>query len=138
MTEPKGDKIDLSLIQMVQRARMAHDAEALPSQMEGVYWIEYKPEVPVAPPTSRAGVFVIETDAVQADALWAAVKEATRTGALGYKSKVTTASRSRGKDRDDRLVHVLTADADDAADVARVRAALDALGITASFRRVNG
>jgi hypothetical protein len=89
-------------------------------------------------PTPRAGVFVIETDAAHVDAVWAQVKEATRTGALGYKSKVSTASRTRGKDQDDRVVHVLVADAEDEADVARVRTALDALGMTGTFRRVNG
>ena len=35
-----GDNPDLDLIGMVQRARMALDAETQPSQVSAVYWIE--------------------------------------------------------------------------------------------------
>ena len=37
-------KLDLDLIQMVQNARMLHDASAKPSQIKAVYWIEAKCE----------------------------------------------------------------------------------------------
>ena len=121
------DPIDLSLIQMVQRARLAHDADALPSQISAVYWIEVKPQTPGPGPTQRAGRFVLHIPTQQADALWERLRTATRAGQLGYKSKVATASRT---DDDTRIVHVLIADADDAAEVVRVRAALHALGFS--------
>jgi hypothetical protein len=120
---------DLDLIRMVQNARMQHDAEAMPSQSGGVYWIEAKRRDSDPQPTSRAGYWLIVTTASEADALWAAIKAATEAGQLGYKSKVATASR--GGPYDERMIHVMTYDADDGADVARVRAALAVLGVDA-------
>lgn len=127
-------KLDLDLIQMVQQARMAHDADAVPSQMAGVYWIEAKCEVEPLPPTSRAGRWIIPTTVSEVDALWEKIKAATRAGKLGYKSKVSTAPRDLGKDRNDRVIHVVTADADNTADVARVREALRELGINENIQ----
>lgn len=134
---PSNDPLDLNLIQMVQRARMAHDAEAVPSEAAGVYWVEAKREIEGKEPTSRAGVWVVPTTTSGIDALWATIKQATREGKLGYKSKAATASRSLGVDQADRVIHVLTYDADDAADVARIHAALRELGVTGelAFRR---
>ncbi len=120
---------NLDLIQMVQHARMLHDAEAIPSEIGGVYWIEVKPDIPGAAPTSRAGLWLIETDLAGVDALWATVKAATLAGKLGYKSKASTASRGGRGVPDQRVICVCTADRADAADVERVRAALMALGI---------
>lgn len=126
--------LDLDLIQMVQQARMAHDADAVPSQMAGVYWIEAKCEVETLPPTSRAGRWIIPTTVSEVDALWEKIKAATRAGKLGYKSKVSTAPRDLGKDRNDRVIHVVTADADNTADVARVREALRELRINENIQ----
>lgn len=133
---PKAGPPDLDLIQMVQAARLAHDADVLPSQVHAVYWLEVKREGPGPAPTSRAGAWVIETTAAQADALWIAIRAATRSGQLGYKSKTTTSARAGGLDRDQREIHVLTFDADDTADVERVRTALEQIGITESLRYV--
>lgn len=131
---------NLDLINMVQQARIAHDRDALPSQVAGVYWVEYKRETPGAAPTPRAGYFVIPTTVDEIDPLWARVKEATRVGALGYKSKASTAARTGGADRVDRVIHVVTYDGDDEADVERVRAGLRELGIgdVLEYVRVNG
>ncbi len=118
-----NDKPDLDLIGMVQQARMAHDAEAKPSQVTSLYWIEAKRQGTGAAPTARAGHWLIRTTLAEVDAHWAAVKAATEAGKLGYKSKVA----GRGQ-VDERVIHVVTYDADDAADVARVRAALRDLG----------
>ncbi|KXK14581.1 MAG: hypothetical protein UZ15_CFX003003025 [Chloroflexi bacterium OLB15] len=107
---PSNDPLDLNLIQMVQRARMAHDAEAVPSEAAGVYWVEAKREIEGKEPTSRAGVWVVPTTTSGIDALWATIKQATREGKLGYKSKAATASRSLGVDQADRVIHVLTYD----------------------------
>lgn len=127
---------DLDLIRRVQEARVQHDATATPSTAGGVYWIEARrqPDGPAA--TARAGMFVIPTDVTVVDALWRTVKRATEAGELGYKSKVSTASRAGL--RDDRMIHIMTYDADDMADVARIARALEALDIKpAEYRRVN-
>jgi hypothetical protein len=127
----KPDQPDLDLIGMVQRARMQHDNDAVPSQVAAVYWIEAKRETDGAAPTPRAGRWVIPTDVQHVDTLWAQIKAATRTGKLGYKSKVSTAPRDIG---DDRVIYVVTYDADDVADVARVREALRELGVNENIR----
>lgn len=129
MTERKSTPPDLDLIQRVQRARRLHDAQARPSQTAGVYWIEARPETPARPPTARAGRFVLVAQAAAVDAIWARIKAATEAGALGYKSKVSTAPGPGQADPDARLIHICTADSQDAADLARVRAALRALGL---------
>ena len=113
---------------------MAHDADAVPSQVAAVYWIEAKREAEAPLPTSRAGRWVIPTTVSEVDALWERIKAATRAGKLGYKSKVSTAARDLGKDRDDRVIYVVTVDADDAADVARVREALRDLGVSENIQ----
>src|ERR1041385_1052245 len=91
---PDSDKPNLDLIRMVQQARMAHDAETIPSQVSGVYWIESKPRDPQQAPASRAGEWLIPTDLSHVDDLWARIKAATENGTLGYKAKVSTASRT--------------------------------------------
>ena len=125
---------NLDLIQMVQAARLAHDAQALPSQMHGVYWLEVKRETPGPGPTARAGQWIIETTASEQDVLWVTIRAATRAGQLGYKAKATTGPRAGHDDRDQREIHVVTYDADDATDVQRVRAALETLGISGPLR----
>jgi hypothetical protein len=76
----------------------------------------------------------------EVDGLWSLIKAATRSGKLGYKSKVSTAARDMGKDREDRVIHVVTYDADDAADVERVCLALHDLGVTENlhYERTDG
>lgn len=117
----------LDLIRRVQDARMAHDAEAIPSHVSAVYWIEAAPPTPGARPTSRAGYWLVETTVQEVDRVWQVVKTATVDGRLGYKSKVATASRSG--DPDARVIHVCTYDAADVGDVARVEEALRALDL---------
>jgi hypothetical protein len=124
------DKPDLDLIAMVQRARRQHDDQAIPSQAAGVYWIEAVPETAGRAPTSRAGRWIIPTNVHEVDKLWAKIRNATKAGTLGYKAKVSTAARELGMDKDDRIIHVTTYDAEDAADVERVRQALRELGIS--------
>jgi hypothetical protein len=123
---------DLDLIDMVQRARMAHDADAVPSAAGGVYWIEARPDVPGQLPTPRAGLWLIETSAEHVDAQWDTVRQATRAGRLGYKSKVSTSRRGGKGPQDQRVICVCTFDRDDAGDVERVRAALAELGLRPS------
>lgn len=134
MSENKPEAPNLDLIAMVQQARMQHDADAVPSQVGGVYWIEAKPQQAGTPaPTPRAGNWVIPTTVQVVDDLWATIKSATHSGKLGYKSKVSTAPANNQGHPDDRIIHVCTYDADDSADVKRVRAALHEIGITAEI-----
>lgn len=128
MTDQKNDKPNLDLINMVQNARMQHDAQAQPSQIYGVYWVEAKPTIPQAAPTPRMGQWVITTSLEDVDAMWERIKQATVDGKLGYKSVVATASHDAAKPNL-RLIYARTYDADDSADVRRVELALRNLGI---------
>lgn len=131
MTE---NKADLNLIQMVQQARMMHDAQTKPSTVDAVYWIEAKNLTQNASqPTPRAGQWVLDTDLEHVDALWEIVRTATERGELGYKSKVSTASRS-GESTESRTICVRTIDETDTVDVERVREALRSLGIAGDWR----
>jgi hypothetical protein len=126
---PKPQPPNLDLIALVQAARRVYDAETQPSQVHGVYWIEASRETEGPGPTPRAGAWVIETKAAVMDALWAAISAATRAGVLGYKARALTAPRVGGPASDQREIHVVTYDAEDTADVERVRVSLAALGV---------
>lgn len=134
MPDQNHDQPDMDLISMVQRARQAYDAEANPSDVPAVYWIE-------APytggdanaPTPRSGQWVLTVDVTDVDSLWAQVKAATEAGKLGYKSKVSTASNVEGQSNL-RVIAVRTYDADDEADVKRVRDALAEITGEADWR----
>lgn len=122
-------KSDLDLIQMVQRARMQHDAQARPSEVAAVYWIEARCETADCPgPTPRAGQWVLNTTVDRVDDLWAIIRAATESGRLGYKAKVTTAPRA-GVRGDSRTIVVCTYDSTDQQDVQRIRGALASLEI---------
>ncbi|MAS34847.1 MAG: hypothetical protein CL610_12625 [Anaerolineaceae bacterium] len=125
MNQP--EKPNLDLINRVQQARMQHDAEAVPSQVTGVYWIEAKrsPQLDAPGPTAHAGYWQLGTTLDVVDELWAQVKAATESGRLGYKSKVATATRD--SQSDSRVIQVLTYDSRDAADVERVGSALQVI-----------
>ena len=127
---PTDDKPNLDLIAMVQKARMEHDAQAKPSQVSAVYWIEAKRQIDGAAPTARAGHWLIRTNVASVDAAWATIRQATEAGQLGYKSKVATVPLHQ---RDERSIYVMTSDADDAPDVERVRVALRDLGFEADL-----
>ena len=118
-----SDPLDLDLIGMVQQARIAHEAEAAPSQVASLYWLEARDGGQNPPATERAGCWSLLTTLASIDAQWNVIKKATEAGQLGYKAK--TSGRGHATER---VIQVMTYDAGDAADVARVRAALDALG----------
>ncbi len=121
-----NERPDLDLIQLVQRARMAHDDQARPSQISGAYWLEAKaPPGAAAGPTVRAAALRADCDVAEVDAVWALLRAATQAGRLGYKAKVATAAREAAMQR--RELRVLIADRADAAALARVRAALKSL-----------
>lgn len=131
----KPEKPDLDLIHRVQQARMLHDNQATPSQMDAVYWIEAKcPDCP--PPTARSGQWIITIPVVMIDHIWQIIKEATERGDLGYKAKVSTAPRS-GQGNSWRAIHICVADSADAADVERVRVALREMDFEPKFESTN-
>lgn len=131
MANEKGDPLNVDLIQMVQRGRMAYDAEATPSTANRGYWIEAKPRTAAQSPTSRAGAWIVDTTLAEVDRVWAVIKGATENGALGYKSKVIRIGQG---EKDVCMIYVLTYARDDASDVARVRQALLELGISPPIR----
>lgn len=116
-----SEKPNLDLIGLVQQARLAHDAAAQPSQVTARYWLEARGGGTQPTPTVRAGCWALRVPLSAIDARWAAVRQATEAGLLGYKAKTS----GRGSE-DERIIQVMTYDADDAADVARIRAALRA------------
>ncbi len=121
-------ELNLDLIQMVQRARMLHDDQALPSAMSAVYWIEAKAS-DHAKPTVRAGEWRVRLRVDEVDAVWERVKALTQAGKLGYKSKVSTRPSAGQAEADARLLVARTYDAGDLADVERVGHALRGLGL---------
>ena len=129
--EDRPSELNLDLIEMVQRARMLHDAEARPSDLAAVYWIEAKRKAgDFAAPTANAGEWRVPLRAETADAVWERVKALTVAGDLGYKSKVSTRPAAGQADPEQRLLCVRTYDAADRSDVERVGEALLAIGLT--------
>lgn len=135
MTDYKATPPNLDLIQRVQQARMQHDAQAIPSQVSAVYWIEAKRQAGDYPAvTARSGQWVLETDLQHVDALWAQIKQATHDGLLGYKAKVSTHAGSGQTSTDARMICIRTYDYKDTGDVERIRQALSDLGIECPMR----
>ena len=128
MSDNKASKLDMDLINMVQNARMMHDADAVPSKVPGVYWIEAKNPSPANNPTPRTGEFHIQTTVDQVDAQWLQIKEATEAGLLGYKSKVSTSPTDGTPHGKQRLICIRTYDADDDNDRNRIQVELEKLG----------
>lgn len=124
-----GDKLNLDLIQMVQQARRQHDQGAIPSQSTGVYWIEARCAVMPAL-SARTGEWRIETTLAQVDQHWNVIRQATEAGQLGYKAKVSTAPAQGQGQREQRMICIRTVDADDQADVERIRQELEQLGFS--------
>ena len=131
---PKDEQpsdLNLDLIQMVQRARMLHDAAARPSELAAVYWIEAKrTEGDYPAPTATAGEWRIPLTIENVDAVWAQVKALTLAGKLGYKSKVSTRPAAGQADPQERLLCVRTYDARDSNDIERVGQALRDSGLS--------
>ncbi len=123
-------KMNLDLIEMVQCARMMHDADARPSDYAAVYWIEVKRKAGDYPaPTVNAGEWRARLTVATVDVVWEGVKRATVAGELGYKSKVSTRPAAGQADPDERLLCARTYDAHDVEDVERVKLVLHELGL---------
>jgi hypothetical protein len=125
-----GDKLNLDLIQMVQQARRQHDQAAIPSQASGVYWIEARCTAMPAL-SARTGEWRIATTLAQVDQHWETIRKATEANQLGYKAKVSTTPAQGQAQREQRMICIRTYDADDLADVERIRQTLEQLGFSA-------
>lgn len=122
---------DLDLINMVQNARMLNDETARPSDYAAVYWIESKRKQGDYPaPTPNTGEWRVKLTVENVDAVWKQVKQATEAGKLGYKSKVSTRPAAGQAHPDQRLLAVRTYSADDTADVERIKAELESMGLS--------
>jgi len=122
--------LNLDLINMVQNARMMHDQTARPSDYSAVYWIESKRKNGDYPAlTPNAGEWRVKLNVKDVDMVWEQVKGATEKGELGYKSKVSTRPAAGQTHPDERLLCVRTYNADDEADVERVKNALLDMGL---------
>lgn len=127
---PDDNQLDLDLINRVQNARMMHDQTARPSDYSAVYWIEAKRKQGNYPAlTPNTGEWRVKLHIGTVDAVWEKVKQATKAGQLGYKSKVSTRPAAGQTKPEDRLLCVRTYNADDTDDVERVKQALLALEI---------
>lgn len=134
MSDNTSNQPNLDLINMVQQARLQHDATARPSDYAAVYWIEAKRDTGDYPAlTAQAGEWRIKLTIENVDAIWEQVKTATRAGKLGYKSKVSTRPAVGQSHPDERLLCVRTYNADDKADLARVEQSIRDLGIHAEI-----
>ena len=107
-------------------------AEEKPSKVTEVYWLYAIRQKGTYPrPTSRSGKWLIFVNRNEVDTVWATIKHATEEGKLGGSAKVATAKLSpQATDPDTKVICVYTYDWRDAADVRRIRAELQVLGIT--------
>lgn len=130
MTDNKSPDLNLDLIQMVQNARMMHDATARPSDYSAVYWIEAKRKQGDYPaPKPDMGEWRVELHSDTIDEVWERVKTATEQGELGYKSKVSTRPVIGQTEPEQRLLVVRTYSASDTADVERIKEVLIEMGL---------
>ncbi len=131
MTDNKSPDLNLDLIQMVQNARMMHDATARPSDYSAVYWIEAKRQEGDYPaPKPDMGEWRAELHRDTVDEVWERVKAATEQGELGYKSKVSTRPALGQTEPEQRLLVIRTYSASDTRDVERVKAVLLEMGLS--------
>jgi hypothetical protein len=103
-----------------------------PSTEKSLLWLSADRKVGAYPqPTERAGKWQIFTRAAVVDDVWRKIKEAVEEGKLGGIAKVSTARPNpNSPDPATRVICVYTYDADDKADVDRVRSSLRELGFT--------
>lgn len=81
--------------------------------------------------TPHPGKWLVFVSRSRIDALWQNVERAVRAGRLGHRAAVTTAlPHPSAPDPKKHVVFVYTRDANDPADVRRVREALRQLGVT--------
>jgi hypothetical protein len=103
-----------------------------PSTVTDEYWLYAKaPGASAVEVTRRSGKWLVFVPLARLDAVWAAIRRATRAGRLGYEAKTGTARPNpNAKQPGERVICVYTYDAADLDDVRRVRDELRRLGVT--------
>ncbi len=121
-----------NLIKSAQKETLSEFADAKPSEVIEVHWINVKNEAGNYPKTTdKIGKWLIFVPVESIDSFWAEIKKATEEGKLGQASKVATAkSNPNTIDPKRRVVCVYTYDWTDETDVRRVREELRKLGVT--------
>jgi hypothetical protein len=104
----------------------------VPSRSADDYWVRAHHTTKTYPAhTERGGKWLLFVPTPDVDTHWEQVLQALDAGALGESAKVSTALKNpRETSPDKRVICVYTYDADDYADVSRVRQALRDIGYT--------
>jgi hypothetical protein len=115
-------------------------ADRKPSEVTNWPWVYAQRKVGDSPAaTERCGKWLIFVPVAEVDAVWERIKTATEAGLLGDASKVATAMPNpRAADPKKRVIRVYTYDADEVADVRRVRDQLRLLGFVRAPRVQDG
>jgi hypothetical protein len=99
--------------------------------MEGAWLASRNPTAPPYDP-DRGGKWLLYVDRKNVDDVWQKILTALHEGRLGPSAKVSTAVESPlSRRKNKHVICVFTVDADDEADVRRVRSELRTLGFTA-------
>jgi hypothetical protein len=129
--ESCGNSLNLTFID--RESRLQPKSE--PSTEESVPWLSAERKVGAYPqPTERAGKSLIFMGAAVVDDVWRKIKQAVEDGKLGGVAKVSTAMPNpNSRNSSTHVICVYTYDADDEADVERVRSSLRDLGLTSKI-----
>ena len=120
-----------NFIKAARRAILSKFADAKPSEVTEIPWINAENKVESHPKTTdKSGKWLIFVPVENIDLFWAEIKKATEEGKLGQASKVATAkSNPNTIDPKKRVICVYTYDWSDESDVLRVREELRNLGV---------
>lgn len=103
----------------------------MPSQVTDVYWISADRGRGSYPePTARSGKWLVFVQPDHVDEVWLKIRDAVRDGRLGSSAKCATSRPNPNAASSARVICVYTYDAEDVADVMRVRTVLRELGVT--------
>ncbi len=121
---------------LARASRLLHEmarrfANANPSEVVQIPWIFAERKNGKYPAdTVRTGKWLVFVDAEELDDTWRTIKAATEQGKLGSRAKSSTSLRSpHARNPRTKVICVYTYDAEDEADVRRVRVELRRLGV---------
>ncbi len=112
-------------VKSYQQLKAAISGEVIPSKAKSVYWLYAENKKKARKPTKNSGKWLIFEKPQFIDAAWEQIKDATRKGLLGGKSKVSTLKGFRDNEY---VICVYTYNWKDEKDAMRVREMLRELG----------
>jgi hypothetical protein len=114
---------------------MKAQRERKPTKEQRDYWLFAEREIGFYPEhTERGGKWLIFAPSDIVDEVWQKIGQAVKQGKLGSTAKVATAKENpNSTDSSRHVICVYTYDADDEADVLRIRSSLRELGITSKI-----